>query len=236
MRYRFYLLLPLVLVSACNGSDNSKQISQSTFDDLKTKLDVAEKDRAALASEKEALASEKEALASEKEALATKNAELVTKNAVLIDEKTKFEKERGESLEKLTTANVEIEALTKQYSSAIVERDALKDKFNTVNAAYKEALDASAECSKKYETALTLGTITEEQKLELGKSCDVAKSNLASLEKDRDAARTDLDAANKKVTDLTTRLEKSEADRLAAIADRDKLNAALDELVKNACH
>ncbi len=216
MKHRFCLLLPLILISACNGSDSKPDdsVARSTFDAVTAELDSAKRER---------------------DTLARKNAELATENAAIAADKTQIQASLDAKLSEISSTQSMLEQTRTELASASSSRDVLQTRYDTVVAAYTEALDASAECTKKFETALKIGKISEDEKVTLSKFCDDAKANLASLKQERDTAKSDLDVANTKVTDLTNRVSELARQLADMTGDRDKLNETLLKLAQNVC-
>jgi chromosome segregation ATPase len=170
-------LLPLVLVSACNGSEKSNQVSQSTYDELKAELAKSEAAKAALAKEKEALA--------------TKNAELAgdlnTANATIAG----LTSDRDAKLAAITGLNNLIDAEEAKNRKLQAEYDALKLQHEAALKTGKIGQDGKTAFEKELQDKEAALKGSDEQ--------------LTKLQGERDRAIADRDRLNEALKKLVDR-------------------------------
>lgn len=115
MKHRFCLLLPLILISACNGSDsNTDNVSKSTFDVVTAELDKTKR--------------EKNELADRLQSSTAANVSLTDKQKQIQEALDATLAKQTELIGKLDQANLaeaDREELKRQLSTVTKERDQL---------------------------------------------------------------------------------------------------------------
>ncbi|WP_457300615.1 hypothetical protein [Phyllobacterium sp. P5_D12] len=222
MKKNLLLAFPLILLSACNGSDsNSDKVAKSTFDAVTAELEQANNAKDELTKKNQELAGQ----------LSNANTTIVTGE----DERTALKTALDFTLVKLEQsidAGQEKDKIAALKDNAYADKE--RDHKNTSDALAK-AKDDLTKAQKDYEEAVKTGKIGADGKSAYVKELEAATDKVRIAEAAEEAAKKDLDDAKRERDAAVKDRDDAKRDLAAAIAERNRLNDALTKLVEKAC-